>query len=428
MTTSIDRLSKPSTVFLSLAGGAGTAALADDASQYRTDLTDATTFAHESPSVRAALTYPRAVSVLCDLNRDDEGTLVDHGDGAGSSSYRIYIAGSGLIQCYEDTNVRISGTLPGIDGATRRYLIHWASRLEGSAVKTELLLVSLTSSAVAYAAASHAPGTTSEAYNLAINADGLGGGDDIPTDRYRAVRIDRRYVACVEAQEDFIAETTPPTVTMVRRDAPLVPDRATLGVADDGALAGPAWLVSGAAIRDSDRRLVGAIVNARTPDPLEITDEYEPAAWWRLAPGSSTLRTSIAHLWHAPVPGQVSRARVRLHVRQACSSDTVCAEVRYRAYSIAGLPWAGEPAGPAPTYYSTATATLTTDHGTGAGEWLDLGDLRLAVDEWGFTSIAIAVEIDPDDPLAPDTSAWIAAVTVEPFAPADGGGLPLDLP
>lgn len=419
----IDRLSKPSTVYLSLPAGAGVAALATDAGQYRTDLTAAATYARELASARAALTYPRAVSVVVDLNRDDEGTLVDHGNGAGGSSFRLYLAGSGLIQCYEAASIRVSGTLPGIDGVTRRYLIHWASRLEGSAVKTELLLVNLGSSAVVYAAASHTAGTTSAAYNLAVNANGAGGNSNVAASRYRTVRIDRRFVTCVEAWEDFIAETTPPSMTQVRRAAPLVPDRATLDVADDGALVGPAHLWAGATFRDCDRRLVGPLVNVRVPSPYAITMSYAPAAWHRLAPGSATLRICTALAFYQPIPRKVTRARVRLFVRQNCDVDTETAVVRYRMYSIAGL------LGPQPlTYHRTGETTCSTDHGATGGEWLDLGALRLAPDDWGCTLLAVAYEIDADDPLADDTEAYVHAVTVEPYAEeADGDALPFNL-
>lgn len=420
--TDLDRLSKPSTVFLSLPAGAGAAALATDVGQYRDALTNATSYAHESPSIRAALTYPRAVSLVVDLNRDDEGTLVDHGDGAGSSSFRIHCAGSGLIQCYEDASVRISGTLPGIDGVTRRYLIHWASRLEGSGAKTELLLVNLGSGAILFAAASHAAGSTSEAYNLAINANGAGGADDIPIDRYRTVRIDRRFVTCVEAREDFIAERTPPTVSQVRRVGALVPDSSGLDIASDGSLAGPAHLWSGYTFRENDRRLVGPLVNLRVRNPLELTNIYAPAKWYRLAPGSSVLHMPISLLWYRPVPGKVNRAHVRIFVWQGIEVGDTC-PVEYRMYSMAGLPLAGEDAAPF-FYRHTAIASLDTNHGSGDGEWLDLGALDLVTDDWGMTWLGLSISFDGDSgsSLANDTTAQVHAVTVEPYAETGGGG------
>lgn len=419
----IDRNSKPDTIVLSLPAGAGAAALADDVSQYRTDLANATTYVHESPSARAAITYPREVSLVVEVDDTDEATLIEHGDGLGNFTFNVTVSG-GFVRCGENGSTVVSETLPGVDGTVRRFLIAWSTRLEaGTTVRSELLLVNLGDESVVYATATHSAGTTSAAYNLMINADSSGAGGLADITRWRAARVGRRFHSTTEAWEDWVGETTPPSTTQVRRGAPLVPDRATLDIGDDGSFAGPAHLWSGATFRDCDRRLVGPLVNVRIASPYVIDTTYSPTAWHRLAPGSSTLRISTALAFYSPIPGKVSRARVRLFVRQSCDVDTVTAEVRYRVYSIAGL-LNGEPI----TYQRTAQATCTTDHGATGGEWLDLGVLRFARDSIDCTLFAVAFEIDPDDPLAGDTQAFVHAITIEPYAEeADDDDLPFNL-
>lgn len=124
----------------------------------------------------------------------------------------------------------------------------------------------------------------------------------------------------------------------------------------------------------------------------------------------------------------MNRAHVRLHVRQTIEIGEETAEVRYRCYSMAGLPLVGEPVPPF-AYRRTAIATCSVNHGgTGAGEWIDLGALALEVDSWGMTWLAVGVEFDEDSPLVADTRAYIQDVTIEPYALASGGGLDIALP
>src|SRR5690606_26258762 len=129
--------------------------------------------------------------------------------------------------------------------------------------------------------------------------------------------------------------------------------------------------------------LVGALVNLRVLDPVQVTSDYDTpnTAWWRTAPGDDEMHMCIAHLLYRPVPGKVSRAYARLHIRQTIPSYPSTAEVRYRVYSMSGLPVVNEPVTQL-VHHRTAEGTCTTNHGStlSAGVWLDLGELPLAVD------------------------------------------------
>lgn len=427
MPTSIDRNSKPDTVFLCLPEGNGSSDCVTDVSQYRTDLTDNSSYVDEADSTRTALTCPREVSIVVDLANTDTAILVEHGEGAASANYtyRVRVA-AGTLSVSENNTLRASVALPDISGTARKYLIHWSVRPEGASVRTELYARNLSTDAEAIAFATHAEATTSATYDtLTIN-----GSEKLASmTRYYAVRIGRRFHSLAEAFEDWVAERTPPAVTQTRRDAALVPDRSTLPVGDDGCAVGPAHLMAGHVFEQNDRRLVGPLVNHRVIAALDaeagalgIDNTFAPDEWWRPAPGDTSVRLCASLRWYCPVPEKVNRARVRLFVYQSYSgAGTATAEVRYRCYSMAGFPFAGEPVGPL-TYHRTAEATCAVDHDTTDGEWLDLGALPIAVDDWGCTLLAIGISFDEDSPLVADTQTVVCAVTVEPyFEPGESG-------
>lgn len=420
MPTSINRNSKPDTVFLCLPEAAGLAACAVDVSQKRTDLTSGTNTVSEANSDRTALTCPREVTVVVDLTNAETANLVEHGADANSANYTWRLrAAAGTILAQENGSTRVSLTVPNPSGSAQKFLIHWSVRREGTSVRSELYVRNMATGGEAHAQATHAEATTSATHDtFAINSSLK----LAAMTRFYAVRVGRRFHSTAEAREDWVTETTPPTMTQVRRAAPLVPDRATLDIASDGSFAGPAYLWSACVFEQADRRLVGPLVNLRVHDPLRITVNYLPAAWWRTAPGDAAVRLCEALLFYRPVPLKVNRARVRLFVRQVIEIGDDTAPVRYRCYSLAGLPVVGEPVGPL-VYHRTAAATCDTNHASGQGEWLDLGALPLAIDADGFTWLAVGVEIDETDPgLAADSSAYVVAVTIEPYFEAPDGG------
>jgi hypothetical protein len=428
MPTAISSYAKPDTVLLLDAVATDPWV---DLSQHRTDLADNTTYVSEASSARVALATAREIAIVVSVATGEEGILAQLGN-AGGYSWRVRISGD-AVQVAENSILRASVDLPSPDKDPLAFLIHWSIHEDGLSVRSELAVYNFDADEWAHAQATHSAGTMSATDTLTVGA-GLSGAS--PFDGGLAaigkVRIGRRHHAVAEAAEDFVALTTAPTMTQVRRDAPLVPDRGTLDIADDGAFAGPAYLWSGYAFEQADRRLVSPLVNLRIRDPIQLTNDAPTAgateSWYRLAPGSSTMYLPLPFLFCRVVPGKVNRAHVRLHVRQQIEIGTETAEVSYRAYSMAGLPLVGEPV-PTFTYRRTAIATCSVNHGgTGGGEWLDLGALALERDAWGMTWLAVGVEFDTDSPLVADTRAFINAITIEPYAIASGGGLDIVLP
>ena len=428
--TAISTLAKPDTVLL-LDTSAGDIFV--DGSQYRTNLTDNTTYVDEPYSARVAFRPPREIAIVVAASRDNSGVLAELGN-AGGYSWRVKINGASEVEVAEDGILRASVELPSLSKSASTYLVHWSSRLTTAGyIRHELAVYNFDAGEWAHAQATHAESFASSGHTLTV---GAAAGGAVAYDGGLAaiskVRIGRRFHSLTEAAEDWIGLTTPPTMTQVRRGAPLSPDRSTLDLASDGSFAGPAHLWSGHAFEQSDRRLVSPLVNLRVHDPIRISNDSQTdaatQAWWRLAPGSATTYLALPYLFYRAVPGKVNRARARIFVRHTIEIATATAEVSYRLYSLANLPVVGEPLG-ALSYRRTAAATCSTAHGAApAGEWLDLGDLALEVDGWGCTWLALGIEFDQDSPLVGDTRVHVHAVTVEPFALASGGGLDIALP
>lgn len=431
MPTSIDRNSKPDTVFLCLPAGGGATALVTDVSQNRTALTNNTTYVSEANSARTALSSPRELTIVVEIASGQSGVLVYHGN-AGGYGYRVRI-NAGAVEVAENAILLLSVALPGLAVGAQEYAILWSQHDDGAQVRSELAVVNTATGAWAHAQGTHAGFAPSAADSFIIGAawggatafsGGLGA--------FNAVRVGGRHHSGAEHAEDWLAERTPPTVTQTRRDAPIVPDRATLDVASDGSFCGPAHLWAGWAFEQADRRLHGPVVNVRTIAPaLEVGSSYDTysTAWWKGAPGAALYKTGIAHLHYRPAPLKANRLHVRAFVYQYSTNPNI-AEVYYRAYSMADLPTVGEPVKPT-RWRSTAIASCPNDHASGGttGEWIDLGPVEVQVDDWGCTWIALAIRIDEGSPDASATYTSVLALTAEPYhEPAGDGGLDIVLP
>lgn len=421
--TALNRNSKADTCLLTLAASG----LSVDISQERDDLVDSTTYLREDASARTAITVPREVTVLFTAKTGDSGILVNHGtnDGA-SSTFRIDVTG-GVLRCLENGSVRVSASLPSLAAGDRSFVAQWSTRLEGTDIRSELIVINQTVGTLAFGFATHAVGTTNTSWNLQIAGYGSG-----PTSAYdiadiRGVRIGKRAHSMTEAVEDWVTESTKPTLTATTRQAAL-PICAAIGA--EGEFAGPAYRWAGATTRDSDRRLVSPLVNIRSPSEFSIAlaDHTDGSRrWYRPTPDDPDFYLSAQHFWHVPVPPGVSRAEVRIFVRSTSVGDDVC-DLIFRAYSAANWPFVGESAQEL-TFFKTPDAVLNADHASGGGEWLSLGDMQIARDDLGMTSLMIAHSFDhgvPSD-AASDTLFSILAVTIEPFSrPVNDDGFGYD--
>lgn len=408
--TDLDRKSKHDTVYLA------DDAVSDpfvDLSEQRTNLTDNGTYFTEAASARAALTYPRCLVVKLQLDDDSAGTALYHGTITNTDySFKMRING-GILECAENGALRVSVVIPELSGTLTTYLLAWSSRASGSSVRSEVMIYNYDTGTFAHGFATHATGTTNSAWQLNVN--GYGAGVTAIATTFSGVYIGRRFMSQAEIREDWIAETSPPAVTAIRRRTGLPLDREDLPVIE-GELASP-YIWVGANTKASDRRLISPLVNLRCQGAMAMLNTFAPSAWWRTSPVAAHMHLSIHLLWRVPINS--SRARVRIFVRQALAvgDDDNTTPVAYQMHSFKNLPTMLEPApGELVTKLSTKV-TCTTKHGSTGGEWLDLGALTLVVDTTGATWLALGVNFDDDSssPLADDTVAAVLAVTVEPY-------------
>jgi hypothetical protein len=205
--TSIDRNSKPDTVFLCLPAGGGATSLVVDASQNRTNLTNNTTYVSEANSARTALSSPRELTIVVEIASGRSGVLVYHGN-AGGYGYRVRI-NAGAVEVAENAILLLSVALPGLAVGAQEYAILWSQHDDGAQVRSELAVVNTATGAWAHAQGTHAGFAPSAADSFIIGAawggatafsGGLGA--------FNAVRVGGRHHSGAEHAEDWLAERT----------------------------------------------------------------------------------------------------------------------------------------------------------------------------------------------------------------------------
>lgn len=410
MPTALHRLSKSDTVLL-------LDALVDDIfvdhGPARTNLADNTTYVSEATSARVALAAPRNVAIVCNMESDSTGTLLQLGTVA-VYSYRVTVS-AGVISVAEAGATRASVDVPGMGKGGFKVLVHWSTRVEGSSVVSELAVYNFTADLWAFATATHGSATPDATHTLTIGA-GVGGASAYSAGlgNILAVHIGRRFHATTEASEDWVIESTPPTFDG-RDRTPLLTGAATdLEIAGEGNFAGPSLLWAGAATRQAAQRCVGPFVNAR---PLLPATEYVtsyPAHFYRATPdGAAGWQWCIRYLWHGYLSPKVNVAQVRAHVR--CFDifgNEVISPLRLRSFSVADLP-TGAP-GPAMTYYRGPIVSVAAP----VNGWHDLGVVRLARSTSGLSYFALGFFVDAtEDEGAEYSTVWqLNALTVDPYA------------
>jgi hypothetical protein len=408
--TPLHRQSKSDTVLLL------DAAVADifvDLGPERTSLDDLTTWIEESPSPRAALGAPRNVAMVVSLADDDTGILLHMGDAVGFS-YRILVT-DGVITVYDGSSLECE--MPSPSETPALVLIHWSTRIDGTSIVNELAIYNFTSESWAFASATHAGATQNPAHTLTIGA-GFGGSTAYSRGlgAILAVHIGRRFHATTEAAEDWVSESTPPAFDGYDRTPMLTGAAAALAIAGEGNFAGPSLLWSGAATRQATQRQVGSFVNARPTVPATEYFSSYPPHFYRASPdGAPGWKLCIRYLWHGYLSPKVNVAQVRAHIRGLdLFSDGDISPIRFRSFSIADLDVGI--AGPAMTFYRGPIVSVTST--TPAGEWLDLGVVRLARGSSGLSYFALGFFVDAtEDEGMLYTTAWqMKALTVDPYA------------
>ncbi|MBA3546009.1 MAG: hypothetical protein H0T76_05980 [Nannocystis sp.] len=223
--------------------------------------------------------------------------------------------------------------------------------------------------------------------------------------------------------ESWGAESAPSTFTGYDRGPFLTGPAEEFGIASEGALTGPSLIWAGAATRQAGQRGVGPFVNLNIGSPAVEGVTADPVHFYRDAPDGGGWQWCQRYHYHGDLSPKVNVAVVRIHVRAYDLFDSggaVISPVKFRSYSVADLPLNGSPK--ALTYYRGPITTVTTT--SLAGEWLDLGTVRLARGDAGLSYFMLGffIDVDPDEGVLFSTKWILNAISVVPFAKDLSGG------
>lgn len=394
----------------------------------RTDLTDLTTYLEEAPSARSAIDAPRNITAKVIMRSTSDGHILELGTAAKVYSYKITMPNPGEVVCAEAGLVRATLNVPGLSGVDSTILINWSQRIEGSNVVDDVAIGNLTTGAWVFASGSHAASTPVSSHTLTIGATYGGTGNySGGIAGIKAVHIGRRFHSATEATEDWDTQSSAPAFDGLDRTPVLTDNAATFTIAAEGNLCGPAYLLTGAATRQAAQRNVGSLVNVHINTPYGERVASSPARFYRPTPdGVAGYQWCVRYLWHAYIGLKVNVAQVRIFVRAYdLIANATISPVRFRAYSVAGLPLNGQPS--PLTYYRGAIVSLTTSDSI--GQWVDLGVLRLARDDAGLSYFCLGFKIDSAvGEGAGFITTWkLDAITVDPYVKTLSGGIGGDL-
>lgn len=379
--TALDRNSKADTRYLSdYPNGPSVTAAGTDIGQWRTNLTNNTSYLTEASSARTALTT-RTLEVGVTATSSATGTVLYHGATDNSAyTYKIRFNG-GTIDLAENT-ILIASISYAVAGSADLW-IRWATRADedspGDVVHEIDVYDDTAGDWVGSAVVRQAEGTTNATWQL--NVGGYGAGVDIfdeGIDQVIAVRISTRYHSRTEFFADWITAPTPDAQTTATRVGAM-PIAGALGSADEWA--GPALLGAALQTQRADMRLFSPLVAERWAAETKDAITSSFSSFWRQPPGGSGYKMGLWYLRRCALPVGAGHARVRVFARKWVTGGAVQA-LTLRCYSLARLPVLAvidEPPPPSAYFYASATLGAGVDHtSSGPGEWVDLGLLRLA--------------------------------------------------
>lgn len=429
----LDRNSKADTRLLSIRDGGGAADLAVDASQWRADLTNSTTYL-TSTDYRLAVRSPREISVVVGISTGRSRVILNWGNAAGTVyTYRI-TASSGVLT-FGHNSAALSPTItpPNLSASVQSYLVHWSTDYDyqGATWYSEIAICDIDSNEWSVTRIDHteprAPGAGEQFNLLGYGAGTLiyqGGISSIDN-----VRVGCRFHTTTEAAEDWVAESSPPTVSGISPTVELAPSSTSFytedpvedvstTLLDEGSFAGPIEYVANINATAQWRRLRSPALNILTNTTQAYDDSFFPSNMWRQVATTAPYTARymcLGHVYWRPTTFKGPLSRVRVHAQtylEAGAPGGSAIDIELSMLSLATAPGSKVPA-QIPGVSTTAVA-LTTNHGSsGTGQWYDLGLLALASVDGG-TWLALAMEFGTG--TGHDfMRIKIKAITVEPY-------------
>lgn len=377
----LDRNSKADTRFFCDAAGSGAAALAVDLSQYRTDLTNNTTYL-TSTDTRLAVRSPREISVVIDIATANSRVVLNWGNVAGTTYiYRITLAAGGNVQFGHNNALLTTVVCPNIAAGARSYVLHWSTDYDERAATyySEFAICDVTSGDWTIARVTHSQ-PNAPAGGDQFNISGYGAGSTLFTGgltAYDFVRVGCRFHSTTEAREDWVTESSAPSVDGVQLDVELAPTSTSFFTADpaedvsdalldEETFAGPIELATVINAAANRKRLYGPIINFAPNAPAAVQDTYTPAKFYK---DYLCLGFVFEHRW----PSYTTRVKVRIHAQTwiaagAPGGTTVSVTLHvYAAVKFGG------------SVTSVASLLVTDNHtSTGVGQWYNVGAYLLS--------------------------------------------------
>jgi hypothetical protein len=406
-------------------GEGGTyAQLATDLSQYADNQTVAAWGHYEpSPASRFNVTTSWTVEVVVEVDNTDTGRFFTY------SNMSLRLSAGGAVEPILNGGVLTGITLPGIGAGAARYVIAWATELNllttgaGDALRTELRAWNTATGAYTQVTYTHAARTAGTA-DFIWWASSTGGANAFSNSPEACRFSAGRFRSATETAEDFVALTSAPTITGQSRIELVVPEPGS-DLADASYFAGPVLASCAAAVSLADLRMLSPIVNESYLQRTTLSGSGltgTPSQWKRIGPDQDyTLLGS--HLFSRRVPARVDRLKVRVQLQQWRTSGVTADEVHVRVWSMNRPP---QPVGNDVVDHDHALVlqtchdSIATSHGSGAsaGEWLDLGLLRVARNSRGRTWLVVALWIENLSGAVANNRVRLQAVTIEPVLAA----------
>lgn len=394
--TTHDRNSKADTRGLFIDAGAGATDLLIDKSQWRTNLTNHSTWL-TSTDTRLAVRSPREIGLVVDASEDTSGIIVNWGDTTNTGwIYRVSIDGAAsLVRFHHNSAENLTTlSLPNLTTpAERRYVIHWSTDYDEFAAGyySEMFVHDVTSGSYTHTRVAHTQPSApigGDQFNVSGYNTGTKG---FPLANIVSARISCRFHSTTEGAEDWIDESATPSVAGVQPAVELAPVSAEeyadyeasdpvnnlLLTSGSGGLnpsfAGPSELLAVMHAGEHRRRCFSPLINLALRSPPTLQNTYLPTNVHRELDTVGTPRVLLGHYWVRPVPFGATKARVRLFVQTwlaagapGGSAISIQLVMRVRANLLTAEGPIGDPL--------SSVVYATTDHGSsGLGEWLDLG-------------------------------------------------------
>lgn len=406
----------PDTVFYSeSATGSSASDLANDLSQRNTDLSVGTNVVYEASSTRMLPTDERSYDWLVDLNDADTGYMISYG------AQRVTIT-AGVVSLVVNSSTVLSHTISTIDNSDQRYLICVTSERNplttgaSSAWVSTIQIFDVTNDVYEQTVGSHA--AVSQTSTTVVLLGQNAGGTNAFTNRCYAIRVGTAFHSSVATRESFISNATAPSslVSPSRRSI-LAPEP----LAEDGEFAGPVVLRTAQDAAERDLWLSGPLVNEQYFDLVAHNGSRTASTeeWTQPDPAQAGRYLYLAYLYRRPVPLGCNAANVHVHYQQwRVSGSTDNLYITCHSMSQPGFA-AKPPQSPTKLErYVVSSGALTSSHGTGstAGAWLNLGTVRLARDNRGYTYLCLGFRVtDAGGSGSTDDQLWsIRSLVIEP--------------